>query len=78
MSQLWVSATNLVNNGSLIGDSAGEIRLTGVNMDLSLGSVEIGGIAESGGRGPASWATRIFGLPRPSMTSIGEYPNVTC
>ena len=52
VSYLWISATNIVNYGTLIGDSGGEIRLTGSNVDLSLGTLEIDGIGSyEGGRG---------------------------
>jgi hypothetical protein len=48
VSWLWISATNIVNNGTLIGDGGGEIRLTGVNVDLFLGTLEIGSFARGG------------------------------
>ncbi len=46
---LWVSATNLVNKGMLAADAACEIKLTGVNVDLSRGSVEISPIGNGSG-----------------------------
>ena len=48
LSYLWVSATNIVNSGTLIGDGGGEIRLTGVNVDLSLSTLIIGSFARGG------------------------------
>jgi hypothetical protein len=48
VSYLWISATNIVNRGTLIGGASGEIRLTGSNVDLSRSYLEINGISRSG------------------------------
>ena len=41
VSYLWISATNVVNKGHLIGDSGGEIRLTGSSVNLARSTLEI-------------------------------------
>jgi hypothetical protein len=41
VSWLWISATNIVNKGQLIGDGGGEIRLTGSYVNLARGTLAI-------------------------------------
>jgi uncharacterized membrane protein len=48
VSYLWIFATNIVNKGQLIGGASGEIRLTGVNVDLSRSHLVIKGISGEG------------------------------
>lgn len=40
-SYLWVSATNIINKGTLVAGAHGEIRLTGKNVNLSHSGIEI-------------------------------------
>jgi hypothetical protein len=42
VSYLWISATNIINKGQLIGDTGGEIRLTGSYVNLARSTVGIG------------------------------------
>ncbi len=51
---LWVSATNIVNKGTLLASANGEIKLTGTTVDLhrsSVGILPIVGIGNSGNSG---------------------------
>jgi hypothetical protein len=51
---LWVSATNIVNKGTLTASANGEIKLTGTSVDLhrsSVGIMPIVGIGNSGNSG---------------------------
>jgi hypothetical protein len=51
---LWVSATNIVNKGTLTSSANGEIKLTGTTVDLhrsSVGIMPIVGIGNSGNSG---------------------------
>ena len=40
-SYLWVSATNIINKGTMIAGAHGEIKLTGKNVNLSHSGIEI-------------------------------------
>jgi hypothetical protein len=45
---LWVSATNIVNKGTLQADAYSEIRLVGTNVNLSRSTVEIAPVPGTG------------------------------
>ena len=46
---LWISATNIVNKGTLLADASAEIILNGSGMDLSRSGLEITPVTGNGG-----------------------------
>lgn len=56
-SYLWIDATNIVNQGTLTAGAAGEIKLSGTNVNLTRSGLQIGSIQP---RGSGNGETNFF------------------